>query len=363
MTKIKSYALEASRFSRQWWFGGAKNLLFVAVISVLIWAYADMAVTENEEFRATIVLTTGNSQELILLPPHRVDIKTFKLRGARSSLRDFQRELDKNRSEILYDVSREYGPGKHSIPVADILAQSDRARKMGLIVVSAAPSTISIEIDRLLHVPNLPVEVQFDGGRPAEDNPPEIRPAMMGIRVAESVWLRIVKVLPKVESRKLRTSPVDLKNAPTGEPITREAAIIPEIAGLRVRPDQATVKVTLQVSQRTDEKPFRIAVQVRFPHTWTEDDTWREYELIKTDRMEWLPQITVSGAKKDLERLKPEDIEAYITLTDDDKTPVASRLQREVTVRFPPGMDLELIGATPAVHFKLQKRTPTPTTE
>ena len=41
------YRSESQRFSRPWWTEGFKTLLWVAVVTVLIWVYADMRFTDH----------------------------------------------------------------------------------------------------------------------------------------------------------------------------------------------------------------------------------------------------------------------------------------------------------------------------
>ncbi len=351
MTKTKLYTPEAGRFDRSWWFGTFRNALFVAIITVLIWAYADLENTEDGQFNAAIVLATRSSKDLTLLSAQRVET-TFKLRGTSSSLMIFRRELE-NHPEIRHDVSQGYAPGIHMIPTAEILAANDLVSKSGLTVISAAPKTILIDLDRLVQLADVPVEPKFTGGRFAEDTPPKVQPAKVTIRVASSD----LNDLPKGDSLRLTTSPVDLKNVPTGEEVTREAVIIAKIGGIRVWPEPPTVRVTVQVSERTEEKTISLAVHLRLPHTWTQDHTWEQYKLVRKDPLEWQPQVTVHGAQKHLDRLRAEEIEAHVVLTEDDKRPVESWLKRPVTVHFPAGMDLEIVGEKPTVHFKLEKRT------
>ncbi|GAF98290.1 unnamed protein product, partial [marine sediment metagenome] len=45
-----------------------------------------------------------------------------------------------------------------------------------------------------------------------------------------------------------------------------------------------------------------------------------------------------------------------VVLTDTDKEPVSSWLEREVQIRLPRGLQIELTGQRPRVSFKLEKR-------
>ena len=74
MTKIKLYTPSAPRFSLAWWAEGGRNFFFVALVTLLIWVYADMDVADKGNFQATVVLTTGDSADVELLPPREVEI-------------------------------------------------------------------------------------------------------------------------------------------------------------------------------------------------------------------------------------------------------------------------------------------------
>ena len=59
------YMSEEPRFSRRWWLRGLRTLFWIALISVLIWLYADLEHSKEREFRATIRLNTGKSSSLV----------------------------------------------------------------------------------------------------------------------------------------------------------------------------------------------------------------------------------------------------------------------------------------------------------
>ena len=361
MTKIRLYAPQAPRFTRQWWWDGARNLLFVAVISALVWVYADMEVTKDESFRATIALTSGSSQNLVLHEPRKIPI-SFKLRGSRRALAQFRRDLEdpegKN-SRLTYDVSRRYGPGKNSIRTEELLEDAAKLGGYSLSVISAVPAGVSVVLDSRVRQTARVVLDAF-GASYTED--PRIEPPEIIVYIAKSDLdaLRELQDLSPGEPIRIRTQSVDLREFPTGEEHSRNVDLLPPLTRFPVTLEPKSVRMTVKIDQRTDEKSFPATVQPRFPYTWTEDGTWEEYRMVLKDPLEWRPQIVVRGPKKDLDRLRSEDIDAQIVLTDDDKTPVGSWLPRKVTVRFPFGTDLQIVGDPPTVHFKFEKRTPVP---
>ncbi|MCK4601591.1 MAG: hypothetical protein KAU28_03945 [Phycisphaerae bacterium] len=348
MSKTSSYMQSFPRLSRRWWLGFARNLIWVVIVTVLVWIYADMEFTTEREFTATIRLTAEKNKELVIISNNTETKVAFNLEGNRSGLDRFERWLNKQTSPITYDVSESYGAGDHPILTESVLSEITEISKLGLTVRSPSPSTIRISLDSRVRVPDVPVRFDFSGATLEEA--PVITPAKVAIFVAKSK-------LGKIEVRELKTNPLDLTNLPTDQPITRKLDISPFIENIRVEPELKTVEVAFKISQLTGTKTIAVTVKVLQPPTWAADETWKQYELKgKDDPLEWRKEIQVTGTKKDLERLRPEDVDAYITLRDDDKKPVDSWLTRDVTIRFPEALDVRLAGEQPKVNFKLVKR-------
>ncbi len=360
MAKTRLYAPQVSRFSRQWWFDGMRNWFFVVLISALVWIYADMEVTMDEQFTVTIVLTTRNSPELILRSAQRLEID-FTLRGTRRSLAKFQEVLDEKNASLEYDVSADFEAGENNISTETLLENAANLAEFSLLVHETKPSRIHFSLDRRVAQP---ARVVPDTAGASFTREPDVIPAEVTVYLAQSDLdkLRKDQSLAPGEPITLSTPQIDLRNSPTGEPYTVSVEVLPPAAEFPVAIQPKTVRVTFEIDQRTDDRIFPVTIHVSAPYTWTEDDTWSQYQMIKRDTMEWRPKITVRGAKKDLDQLRTEQIDALVVLTEDDKTPVASWLPRKVSIRFPKGMAVELVGEAPTVHFKLAKRSPGPST-
>lgn len=351
MTKIKLQSPDTPRFSHRWWFNAGRSLFWVTIVTILIWVYADMEFTDEKKLDATIRLTADNPN-LMLLSRSDVEI-TFKVRGNRSRLDGFRSELSARMNDpdsmIVCDVS-DSGVGKRAIPSKELLNNAAGINMDGLTIVSAEPSAVTVWVDRRIQK-ELPVELVYSNAELAEQ--PKVT---MLVSVAETRWRDILKKQPNPT---LKTVNKDLKNEQLGKPLAVEFEIIPSIAGISVEPAEKSRKLTIEISQRTDSRRIPVTVHVLEPASWAENGTWQEYILLRKDPLEWRKQITISGAKKDLDRLRAEAVQAYIVLTDDDKKPVASWLNRQVQIRFPADLKVELLGERPTVQFKLEKRPPT----
>jgi len=144
--------------------------------------------------------------------------------------------------------------------------------------------------------------------------------------------------------------------------LSRSVAVVADVGGVPVGLRTAQVTVKFQISQRTDTKTVKVAAQILTPPTWSEEQgIWQKYDLKRQDPAEWLLQLAFRGPKKDVEQLRAEDVQAYVVLKEDDKKPV-SWLVRDVVIRLPRELRLELVGATPQVHFKLVERPAGPPT-
>lgn len=350
MAMSRYYTEEIPRFSRRWWLQTGRNTFWIFVITVLIWVFADLEFTDDEELRATIRMTIGNSKDLVLLDRNdaqKRDVNvTFQVQGSRGSLNNYVQELQKARkggAVIEYDLTKAHGKGKHPISVVDLLRQTEAITKGGLTVIEATPAMISIELDEALYVPDIEVNFNYTGAvLPKVD----ITPSKMGIRVSSKLWAEVDP------GSKLQTVSVDLRNRPDE---TISVQIQPAIAGIPVIPDHKEVTVAVKVGQLTGEKSMKVTVRLLAPSIWSEaeDGTWQRF-VLKRKEPTWHVEIRVEGPKTVIESLKPEHVDAYIRLTDDHKKTPESWDTAKVQIRFTPQFkNVKLVGEPPSVSFKL----------
>ncbi|MBI5725522.1 MAG: hypothetical protein HZA50_16310 [Planctomycetes bacterium] len=343
----------APKFSRKWWLRGVYSFAWIAVITALIWVWADLRFADTMDFRATIVLDASKASDLLASSSKTIDV-TFKLEGSRASLDKFLDELRNGQSQIVYEV--DLAPGEHTLLVADMLNKAKALTKSGLSLVSAGPTSTVIKIDRRIWIKDVPIEPgEVINGILAEGKPVRIEPDKTDVLVAEQDWKKICQLQPDVAKRVIQTTPLDLKDRPTGQEITLPAGLIRQIAGLPVEPksDKEKVNVFLTAAKRINKKEFTVNIRIKCPPAWAEDGTWKDYDLVRSPLTEWRRKIEVAGTQQDLEKLKPEDIDAFVDLIDKDKDPVESWLTRDVTVRFPSELRLTVLGEPPKVMFKL----------
>ena len=350
MTKTRFYGVAPKRFSRRWWLEGGKTFFWVAVVTILIWVYSDMEFTAEKDFRVTIRLTTGQAEHLMLLSRQDVDI-TFKARGNRQSLERYQAELNKLGSLITYDVSNAFPPGKHAVQTAEILRQNAQAGtiKAGLVIAAVSLSTFDLDLDRRI-TREVPVRFHYTGGILAQ--PAKITPDRVTVSLAES---RLRKLAEPLEVSTVR---VDLAQTPGDVPQT--VALVPSIQGVPVTLSATAVQVLVKVEQVEKTRELSVAVRVQMPYTWLEDGTWQNSQFTWKNPADYMLKIEVTGPVKDVEKLQPKDVDAYITLSDEHRKVAgdSGATYSEATVRFhfPEGLNIRLVGEPPVVRFRLEKR-------
>ena len=328
--------------------GRAKSGLTVVSASPSVIKYD--VVRPRMELRATLSLTTGSAADLMFLPGFKpaVDV-SFTVEGNSDTLQAFAEQLRKQQGKLTYDVSRNAVAGTREYRTADLVEKAADVERLGLNVASASPAVLTVPLDRRLTVPDVEVKFDYEGATLAKEA--EVKPARMAIRVAESLWPEIQKQLPPGTKPALRTHRMDLKSYVPDGPNTVEAEVVPAIGGIGVEPEQTSVSVTFRVTQRIATRAITVVVRV----LWPSDESWKDYDLKRKDPLEWRMQVQVTGARKDLDQLDEKDVDAYIVIREDDKKPV-SWLTRQVEIRFPPELQLKVVGEKPSVSFRLEPR-------
>lgn len=358
MSKARDYSEEATRFSRHWWLGVGRNLIWIGVVTVLIWVYADMQHTVTEQMTATVVLTTGDGKSMVILSKPDIQI-TFKVAGSRSDLERFKEKYAEAKLVITFDVSRKDKPGKNlAIPTLGMVREALDLEKLGLVVNSVWPDAIKgVHMARLV-VKELPVALVVTGATIVEKPKPKIVPENAKIRVTESAWIEIQKTPKPV----IKTENLELKQVQPGETVQQDLKLVASVAGERVSLITETVNVTVEVAQHTDTKKLPVNVFILTPPEWAEDGTWEKYILVRKDKLEWHPTITVTGTKADLEKLEEvkKQVQAYVVLNEGHKKPSGTPDTAPVQIRFPQGLQLKLVGEKLEVSFNMKLRGTTP---
>ena len=346
-----------------WWLDGVKTFIFVAIITVLVWVFADLEFTDEIQLSATIRLKSTR-RSLAVLSLREIPVE-FTLKGDQRSLDEFSRQLNAWNQTIEYDVAQDYGPQDREvqIPVADIIRSVGGAQKAGLTVSMELDSinTISAILDRRIRQ-EVAVEFAYRGATLVDK--PGIDPATVGVYVAQTKWETLMERLGPNAKPTIKTEQRNLANQTDREPVTIDIEIVAFIDGFEVEPETPNVKVTYRIDQPTKSQTLKVTVRVAVPPTWYDDDTWLTYKLVRKSPLEWRKDITVVGAGKDIAELlsRSAEIDAYIVLRPEDKKEGTSWWQAPVTVQLPANLQgrVKIVEEKLAVEYKLQRRQPAP---
>lgn len=343
-----------TRLESQPRFGRLGNLLWVLLVTLLLWVYADLEFTGEMGLTVTVRLSMGTSENMFLLSKkdHEID---FKITGSRYRLERFRTAITKRGNTIEYDPTADYevSPEPRLVSSAELITRSANAADLpveGLTIHGCKPETVPLWLDSIRKKEGVPVRLNYSGAELS--SPP--RPAEVSVMVPSSRW-EAVETLLKNDEFALDTVTVDLGvyNPGTHE-VTAEVNPIIEDIKVTVVPRTVTYEVEIENPISTEE--IQVQVGLLTPWKWgsLEDSTWRDYVLVRSPDSNWRPVLEISGSEK---YLKPENVRAYIVLAEEDKKPVESWLEREVTVSFPPDSGLQLLSPAPKVKFRLEKRS------
>ena len=337
------------RFSKRWYWARARTAAWVGMVTLLVWVYADIQVTDERTFRATLQIRVAAASDRVLLSGDEVVVE-FTAKARRHALDAFADDL--GAGEVLVYYATELPPGEYSRSIRDLLNSLSRISDAGLEVISTSPGLVAIRLDSLQLVKDVPVEFRHNGAELA--GPAKLDPDRVDIRAPAQ---QLQKLGP--DKLRLTTAPLDLRSEPAGEELTRQVSVLPPPGMVGVQLEPKKVSVTFKILQQTAVKTFRVAVQVQQPSHWIEKGIWSQYELVVQDPLQWNQEIRVQGNRKDLEKLRTENIRAYIELKDDDLKPVGW-WPGEVHVHFPPDLKVHLAESVPKFNYKLVKRSEAP---
>ncbi len=348
--------LPASRFSRQWFAQGLRTCAWVAVITILVWVYADIHFTADEDVVATLRIHTGLSNEIALLSRSDVSIK-FHLKGKRNSIDRFLDRLSTNKSVLTYNPARALSAGQHRERVAEILADLVELRDSGLEIVWARPRDIDIYLDNFEDLPGVRVKPEFGGV--VLDGSARVEPSNIKLRIPKSQ----MKNISSQNQLFVPTKPINPgDDAAVGETRTVKVEVLPPPGISHARLIPSMVSVTFKIGQRTSSRKIKVSVGITMPKSWLDGDFWSKHEAQAKHGETWTRLITVSGSPIDLEKLTAENIQANINLTESDKQRVglASWWPGKVKVQFPAGLKIRLAEPIPDIEYRLVKRSESP---
>lgn len=333
------------RFSHEWYLEGLRTAAWVAIITLLIWVYADIHFTKEEELQVTLLIRARPPEKMIVLSPANVAVR-LRVKGRKYVIDQF------GGTQLSYDPAEEMPPGLHrDVSTMDIVKRLLEVRRAGLEVISAHPKALDIHLDQVKRVPGVPVRFEYPG---AAVTSVKLSPEQVELFVPASRAGQIVKDGLRILARAEATG-----DSPVGKLIIRRVPLVAPGPGCRLVPK--TVKAAFIISEQVGKKEFVVRVRTIAPWAWGADDTWSKYKLEAKPGETRTRTIVVSGSPIELEKLRTraQEIRAYIVLKESDLKPVGSWLPGAVRVHFPADLKVGLAEPVPPVNYRLVKRTET----
>ncbi len=137
-----------------------KKLAAVVFLTMLIWAWAYLAVEETMERTGTLDISPGIRQDLFVSFENRPAPVSLKLtiKGPPMQIAELKKRLrasdadpTKERLDFLYDPESQghSAPGSYVLNVVEFLNESDKLKDMAVSVVSCEPDEINVKVEKL----------------------------------------------------------------------------------------------------------------------------------------------------------------------------------------------------------------------
>jgi len=340
------------------------TFLTVAVLTGLLWVWADQSQLLIQEISLSFVLATEADSSLVLLSVDdgsgeavpddtatggkRITAKV-SFGGTRSRLTELQADLQSGQLKLLSYLSEvTYLAGKHSISVVDLLNANDELRDRGLTVMEAEPVYITIELDEWVLIDKIKLALRdtpkSQRFQPRID-PPEIAvqvPSSLEDNLPEELLVELGEIPEKITSEE-----------------TVSGTVSTELGGLPVRPALSTVTVILQPRKQSDAELGPLPLYAVLPV-----DMIGKYEVKFEKEADKKVDVKVVGPAGELAKLQmppQEKVRAYIRLG--TKHTILMAGYYTVTVEFEFDDDVhgvKISGPPKRVKVRLEKKPTAP---
>jgi len=339
----------------------ASTFLTVAVLTCLLWIWANQAEQLKENVRVVFTVATAADSPLIIMSLDdgsgqeakessgggiKVEAEVI-FKATRSRLRELQRDLKSGELELfVYLSERVYLPGAQKINVADELNTNDELLDRGVLIDSVEPAEIVAVLDEWKRIES--VKLELEKSTEAVTFEHYIDPAQMAVEVPASL-LDDLKINPQALTVKMTRIPE--KITPNMEV---SATVVNKLRNHTVRPEQSTVKVVLNPKEQDREKSGPLQIYVSLPP-----------DMIGSHVVEWeeeanrMVEVELIGPRAELNKIKAagkENIMAFIVLGSTYAEETETYYTVPVQFRFGEGIhDVKVDGSAKTVKVRLRK--------
>lgn len=323
-----------------------RRLVLVAPLTLVVWFLADQAtMTTRDNVPVELNIVHDGSIAVEFEAP-RTPSLLISVTGATRDVDAIRTATLKDALKIDWDVRAPYSkPGTYTLSGDELLGFLNglaALRGRGIVVSSVTPDAARFVVDDVV-VKSMPVQAESTQRRIAEVrfDPVEVQVSMRS-RDLEALAepQRIVRA--QLDDRLARSGSdqtITLDNVPLDSRIGTYRA-------LRVEPQ--TVSASVRVVGETARKRLAgVAVQVQASVAFLQ-----EYEVVIADQGEWLIDIDVEGDRSVIDRLRAQDVFAWLPLA--SELPTESFRTAEVVMVLPAGV--QLVGRPRQIQYRLTKR-------
>jgi hypothetical protein len=315
------------------------------VLTVLIWMYADQLNSENvtDLVSLQVLAPSGADFNVTIKEPENSQVQaTFT--GPREQFERLRRDLESGKFSLKYYVTPEDASSDTYIKdTTDILNSLLRKTYPGVSVLESKPPLVKGTIDHLISV-TMPIRV-ITGT--TKTSTPVITPDKAKVQISKSVYSELKEgerfIVVDIEN--------ELQDKPEDKAVDEEFPLPQTILGKPVITDPTRVRIQLQIQQQFASASFNLSK--------TQLMVLGPSELLSRYRVDIRdPQLTVvvRGPVEQIQRLDPQNIEAYLEIEPDDMyRQYPAYFPRQVKFLLPDGikLDQENMSRPPEVAFKL----------
>lgn len=340
----------APRAGRAFGLTDAKRLLrrlaLVIPLTLVVWFLADQAtMTTRDSVPIELNVVHDGSIAVEFESPHAPAL-VVSVSGATRDVEAIRAATSKDALKVDWEVRAPYTkPGKYTLSgdeLLNFLNSLSGIYSRGVVVSSVSPEAARFSVDDVV-ITKMPVRAEVSQRRIAEARfePAEVQVSMRR-RDLESLTeaQRVVRAL--LDDRLARSG--------SDETITLADVLLDSRVGAyrALRVDPSTITASVRVVGETARKHLTgVAVQVQASVSFLQ-----EYEVQVADPGEWLIDVDVEGDRSLVDRLRPQDIYAWLPLA--SELPTESFRTAEVVMVLPPGV--QLVGQPRQIQYRLMKR-------
>lgn len=318
----------------------------VVFLTVLIWVYADLAITEEYTVSgAVITVAKSHDPSLLITFDNKSSVSTdnIVLKGPASKITQVKRRLNEGEITLKFSLNptEQEGmatPGKntYSLNVLDFLRQSDQIKELGLRVASCSPSTLSVNVVRLVEK-SLDVKCVDENG--ADVKTETIEPPKVDMYVLEDWHGPAIVQLTRTEKEQAKNSAIE--KIPYVELVPSQIRYAPTVVKIKTLPEEN------QLTDYTITPTLGITLSTILQGEY-------KVEMINLDEVISSFTISTTPAAKQAYENQPFQMTLYI-LDEDKKTTGPQR--KEVVYNFPQEFlrdkEIKLKGQPAEARFKL----------